>query len=91
VSTAGIDFVPRLARRARLRFDRHEARTMILYPERGLLLNESAAAVAELCDGTRTVAEIVATIAIERGVARETIERDICRFIAMLRAKGLLE
>jgi pyrroloquinoline quinone biosynthesis protein D len=91
VSTAGIDFVPRLVRRARLRFDRHDARTMILYPERGLVLNESAAAVAQLCDGTRSIDEIVATLAMERGIPPETIERDVLRFVAMLRAKGLLE
>ena len=30
---------PKLAAKARLRFDRHEQRFLLLYPERGLLFN----------------------------------------------------
>ena len=33
----------KLAKKARLRFDRHAGRWMIMYPERGLALNESGA------------------------------------------------
>jgi hypothetical protein len=36
---------PRLAPRARLRFDRHAGQWLLLYPERGLALNASAAAI----------------------------------------------
>ena len=63
-----LTFVPKLARKARLRFDRHSGGHMIIYPERGLALNESAAAIAKLCDGTRTVAAIVGELATEAGV-----------------------
>jgi Coenzyme PQQ synthesis protein D (PqqD). len=42
---------PRLASKARLRFDRKSSRYMLLYPERGLVLNPTAADVLQRCDG----------------------------------------
>lgn len=84
-------FVPRLTRGVRLRFDRHASQTMILAPERGYVLNESAAEVATRCDGRRSIAEIVAAIAIERGLRPEAIEADVIGFVAELREKGLFE
>ena len=50
---------PRLAVKARLRFDRHAQRFMLLYPERGLLLNSAAADILRLCTGGVTVETIV--------------------------------
>ena len=47
---------PRLAPKARLRFDRKSSRYMLLYPERGLVLNATAADVVQLCTGEHTVA-----------------------------------
>jgi pyrroloquinoline quinone biosynthesis protein D len=64
---------------------------MIVYPERGLLLNESAAAIASMCDGTKSVAEIAAALAHELGTSREPIERDVLAFVAALRSRGLVE
>ena len=40
-------FVPRLAKKARLKHDRHANKLMILYPERGLELNDAAAEIAQ--------------------------------------------
>ena len=48
---------PRLARKARLREDRVRGQTLLLYPEHGLVLNPSAAAIVRLCDG-RSVQDI---------------------------------
>lgn len=50
---------PRLSGHVRLRFDRVRERHVLLGPESVLLLNATGAAVLELCDGRRTVAEIV--------------------------------
>ena len=85
---------PKLAKKARLRFDRHSGRHMIVYPERGLELNDSAAAIAKRCDGTRTVSEIVAEIALEADVPaaeRRGLEQDVVEFVELLAQKGLLE
>ena len=40
-------------------------RPVLLYPEGAVLLNDTGAAILELCDGSRTVSEIV-TILTER-------------------------
>ena len=86
-------FVPKLARKARLKLDRHANKYMIIYPERGLELNEEAAAIAKKCDGTRSVAAIADELAREHeGAAlREVIEQDVVAFVSQLRDKGLLD
>ncbi len=85
-------FVPKLARKARLRDDRHSGKTMIVYPERGLELNEAAAAIARKCDGTRSIAAIAQELAVEHeGAAAREIESDVVAFVKDLFAKGLLD
>jgi len=84
-------FVPKLAKKARLRFDRHSGKTMILYPERGLELNDAAAAIAKKCDGTRSISVIASELASEHeGVDASAIEQDVIAFVVDLQKKGLL-
>jgi coenzyme PQQ biosynthesis protein PqqD len=89
--TAPIPLRPKLAHKARLRWDRRDQRTMLLYPERGLALNDTAAAIARLCDGTRTVDEIVE--AVREGVndAPPSLPADVTTFLGELATRGLLE
>ncbi len=85
-------FVPRLAKKARLKLDRHTGKTMILYPERGLELNDAATAIARKLDGVRSIAGIAEELAREHeGAPREAIEKDVVAFVTLLQAKGLLE
>ncbi|CAN5883621.1 pyrroloquinoline quinone biosynthesis peptide chaperone PqqD [soil metagenome] len=85
-------FVPRLARKARLKLDRHTNKTMILYPERGLELNDAAAAIAQKLDGRRSIGVIVAELVAEHaGAPAEAVERDVVAFVTLLHGKGLLE
>ena len=87
-------FVPKLARKARLRFDRHSGGHMIVYPERGLALNPSAAEIAKRCDGTRSVRQITDEIAAAIQPPPSdlsVIERDVVTFLEQLAQKGLLE
>lgn len=53
---------PQLARKARLRTDRLTGETLLLYPEHGLILNPSAAAILRLCDG-RSIGDIATALA----------------------------
>lgn len=85
------DTHPKLARRARLRFDEREQKHMILYPERGLVLNASAAAIVQLCDGTRTIDEIIAALSSDVDAPRERVDADVRSLIAQLADKGLVE
>jgi coenzyme PQQ biosynthesis protein PqqD len=53
---------PRLWRLARLEFDPVRQRPIILYPEGAVLLNDTGAAILELCTGTNTVSQIVSIL-----------------------------
>jgi len=50
---------PRLADKARLKWDAVREKHLLLFPEGVLVLNPTAQAVLELCDSQRTVANIV--------------------------------
>ena len=53
---------PQLVTGARLRYDEVREEHLLLVPEGAVRLNPTAAAVLELCDGERSVDEIVSTL-----------------------------
>lgn len=75
------DSRPQLARKARLRTDRLTGETLLLYPEHGLVLNPSAAAILRLCDG-RSAGDIAAELGAPLA--------DILEFLATLSERGLV-
>ena len=86
------DTRPRLAVKARLRFDRKTTRYLLLYPERGLELNATAADIVRLCTGEHTVAGMIDQLAEKyAGRARDDIERETMSFLDTLASRGLLE
>jgi pyrroloquinoline quinone biosynthesis protein D len=54
--------VPALWRLARLEFDRVRGQRVLLYPEGVVLLNDTGAAILDLCDGRRSIADIAAAL-----------------------------
>ena len=54
--------VPSLWRLARLDFDPVRQQRVLLYPEGVVLLNDTGAAILELCDGRRSIIDIAATL-----------------------------
>jgi pyrroloquinoline quinone biosynthesis protein D len=85
-----LDTRVRLARKVRLRRDPRSNKMMLLYPERGLELGDTAADVAALCDG-RTAAAIVGELCARyAGVARAEVEQDVLAFLRTLAERGLL-
>lgn len=50
--------VPTLWRLARLEFDHVRQQHVLLYPEGAVMLNETGAAILELCDGRRSITTI---------------------------------
>ena len=82
---------PRIASKARLRYDRKTDRTMLLYPEKGLVLNPTGAAIAKLCTGEHTVTAIVARLASEYGKDTAAIEGEVMKFLSALAERGLLQ
>ena len=88
----GPDTRVRLAGKARLRFDERSGKHMLLYPERGLELSETAARIAVLCSsGDHTVSGIVDEMtAAADGEPRARIEADVMAFLRSLDDRGLL-
>ncbi len=83
---------PRLASRARLKFDRIAQQEMLLFPEAALALNETGAAIVRLCDGARSINEIVDRLLKKYDNAdRDALIREVMDFLATIRARGLLQ
>ena len=83
---------PRLAARARLKFDPIAEQELILFPEAALVLNETGAAIVRLCDGARSINEIVDLLSKNYGNAeRDALMREVMDFLDTIRARGLLQ
>ncbi|MHA6622626.1 pyrroloquinoline quinone biosynthesis peptide chaperone PqqD [Pseudonocardia sp. DLS-67] len=75
---------PRLGPHLRLRFDRSRGKHVLLGPESVIVLNGSGADVVGMCDGSRTVAEIVD----ELGTRYERpVDDEVRHFLARMAAR----
>jgi coenzyme PQQ biosynthesis protein PqqD len=82
---------PALSSKARLRYDRTTGGYMLLYPERGLALNPTAASILQLCKGELTVDGIVEQL--QREYAHRPVpelRQDVLGFLAEIARRGLL-
>ncbi|HEY2902208.1 MAG TPA: pyrroloquinoline quinone biosynthesis peptide chaperone PqqD [Polyangia bacterium] len=82
---------PRLAPRARLRLDRLTGQTVLLYPERGLVLNTIGQAVLELCAADHTVEDIVTVLNQRYTGDQARVRAEVLTFLQQLADRGLLE
>src|SRR5882762_5195150 len=80
--------VPRLHPKARLQRDDVRGRDVLLYPEGLVALNPTGAEILALCDGVRSVADVVA--ALEQRYGSAALERDVTAFLDGRAAKGLV-
>ena len=88
----GDEWRPRLAARARLKFDPIAKQEMLLFPEAALALNQTGAAILKLCDGMKTTTEIVEELSNEfRATDRDALTREVIEFLDTIRARGLLQ
>lgn len=82
----------RLAGKARLRWDPWEGKYLLLYPERGLMLNDAAYAVLALCDGVRSPEDMARILARRFVLGDEArVLETVTAFLARLSSLGLLE
>ena len=83
---------PQLAPKVRVRYDRRGQQYMLLYPEKGLALNPTAAAIVALCTGEHTVEAIVEQLAATCDTEpRERLVRDTLAFLQSMADRGLLK
>ena len=80
---------PALARKARLRYEEVRQTNLLLLPERVVKLNPTGAAILRLCDGQRTVREIVQELESKFGQAG--LENDVLEFLSNVSTQGWVE
>lgn len=71
----------------RLQYEPAQQCHVLLYPEGMVQLNPSAAAILELCDGSRTLEEITANLE-ARFPGHGELGRDVAEFVEVARARG---
>ena len=81
---------PRLAPGVRLQTDRVSGSPVLLYPEGMLQMNPTGAAIVELCDGRRSVADVVAALAQRFNAPTDVLHGDVVGYLHRLRQRGLL-
>jgi pyrroloquinoline quinone biosynthesis protein D len=80
------DSMPALASGHRLQFEPSQDAWVLLYPEGMVQLNTSAAEILKLCDGTRTLTQVVA--ALEFTFQVKGIEPEVRALIAQGMSRG---
>lgn len=84
----GPQAIPQIARKARLHYDEARERHVLLYPEGLVALNPTGTDILKLCDGTRTVGDVVREL--ETRYSTQGIEADVREFLDRLAQKGLV-
>ena len=81
---------PVLARHAKLKFDETRQRWVILAPERVLAPDDIAVEVLQLCDGVRSVEQMIDQLAEKYAADRGAIGADVIAMLQDLADKGFL-
>ena len=81
---------PMLPRHAKLKFDNTRERWVILAPERVLAPDEIAVEILQLCDGARSVDDIIDLLVAKYTAPREAIGADVIAMLQDLADKGFL-
>lgn len=79
---------PRLTRHVRMSYDRSRDRWVLQRPESVTVLNPTGAAILELCDGHRTIAEIGEEL---RGRYDRVVDDEVDAFLRRLVVKRAVE
>ncbi|WIX80417.1 pyrroloquinoline quinone biosynthesis peptide chaperone PqqD [Amycolatopsis carbonis] len=78
--------IPKLATKAMLKHDNVRDVELLLLPERVVLLNKSGAAILGLCDGSRTVRQLVDQL--EQDFEAADLANDVMTFLQDARGRG---
>ena len=82
---------PRLAKRVRLRIDGVSGKPVLLYQEAVMVLNQTGYEILRLCDGTRTLSEIIRSLEVQYPLAQSILSREVLQYIKAISQKGLIE
>jgi pyrroloquinoline quinone biosynthesis protein D len=82
---------PLLAKRARLHTDPVSGQPVLMHQEAVLVLNDSGYQILRLCDGTRTLIEIIQDLETRYPAARSILAQEISAYMEAISQKGLIE
>lgn len=82
--------VPALSRGTRLRYDETRETWVLLVPERVMAPDAVAVEILQLCDGARSVAEMVDSLAAKYTAPRDEIAADVIAMLQDLADSGFL-
>lgn len=92
-----VNRTPELASLARLKYDKVREKSLLLLPERVVILNETAASILALCDGVQTIHRIADQLrtSLQSEASSEetlpdvkTMEADITAFVEEMADQG---
>jgi pyrroloquinoline quinone biosynthesis protein D len=84
--TLNPDLPIQFSRTHRLQWEEAQQKNVILYPEGMVELNQSSAEILKLCDGSRTLAQIVSEL--EEKFATQGLHNDINAFLEVALQNG---
>lgn len=84
--TLNTDLPIQFSRTHRLQWEEAQQKNVILYPEGMVELNQSSAEILKLCDGTRTIAQIVSEL--EETFSTQGLYNDINAFLEVALQNG---
>ena len=82
---------PCLAKRVRLQIDAVSGNPVLLHQETILVLNQTGYEILRLCDGTRTLQEILQDLENEYPTAKSILTREVLEYFEAISQTGLIE
>lgn len=86
-----LELKPKLAPKTKLRLDPKTGKHILLYPEKGLLLNPTGAAILQKCTGEHSLEAIIAALAAEFQSEPDVLRPEVLSFVQGLLDRGLLQ
>ena len=82
---------PRLAPKTKLRLDPKTGKHILLYPEKGLLLNPTGTAILQQCNGEQTLSDIIVVLAAQFQTEPQKLQAEVLAFVqGLFSERGLL-
>ena len=91
LAALSLELRPKLAPKTKLRLDPKTGKYILLYPEKGLLLNPTGAAILKRCTGDESLASIIAALALEFQSDAEVLKAEVLSFVQGLLDRGLVQ
>jgi pyrroloquinoline quinone biosynthesis protein D len=82
---------PLLAKRVRLQIDAVSSNPVLLHQEAVVVLNQTGYEILRLCDGTRTLREILQDLENQYPAAKSVVSVEVLEYLEAISQRGLIE